>query len=251
MEDILIKEFDSKIVNLEKNNKNLFSFAKILAIFILLSLIVVVLSLFKTGFTSINLRSLKLKNFNQNEAKVIGEIICKFDVTHQNTQIFGEDFIKSSNFKVYIDELPVEYKKEYGFKDYGIHKIKIELYEDLKMDNMFKNIPNLISIEMNSKENCKILSMKSTFKHAKSLQTFNINGFDATELKLTRKFFYIANLNSFSFNLFDTKNLEDVSYMFSLSSIKEFSLNVLNVNNVRNMSHFLEECDLLVEFDDY
>ncbi len=71
MEDILIKEFDSKIVNLEKNNKNLFSFAKILAIFILLSLIVVVLSLFKTGFTSINLRSLKLKNSTKMKQKLL------------------------------------------------------------------------------------------------------------------------------------------------------------------------------------
>ena len=182
MEDILIKEFDSKKINLVKNNKNPFSFAKILGTFILLSLIVVVLSLFKTGFTSTNLRSLTLKNFNQNEVKVIGEIICKFDVTNQNTQIFSKDFIKSSNFKVYIDELPVEYKKEYEFKDYGIHKIKIELYEDLNMDNMFKNIPDLISIDMNSKENCKILSMRSTFEGAESLQIFNINGFDATEL---------------------------------------------------------------------
>ena len=49
MEDILIKEFDSKTVDLEKNNKKLFFFAKILGIFLLLSLIVVVLPLFKTG----------------------------------------------------------------------------------------------------------------------------------------------------------------------------------------------------------
>ena len=167
MEDILIKEFDSKTVDLEKNNKKLFFFAKILGIFLLLSLIVVVLSLFKTGFTSGNLRSLKLENLKQNEAKVIGEIICKFDVTNEITQIFSKDFIKSSNFKVYIDELPVEYKKEYEFTKLGIHNIKIELYEDLNMDSMFKGIEDLISIEMNSKENCKILSMKSTFEALK------------------------------------------------------------------------------------
>ena len=250
MEDILIKEFDSKTVNLEKNNKKLFSFTKILGIFVLLSLIVVVLSLFKTGFTSANLRSLKLKNFNQNEAKVIGEIICTFDVTNQKTQIFSNDFIKLSNFQVYLDELPVEYKNEYEFTDYGVHKIKIELYEDLNMDNMFKNIPDLISVEMNSEENCKILSMKSTFKGAVSFQSFNINGFDATELKSTSKCFYETNLNSFSFNSFDSKKLEDISYMFSLSAIEEFSLNGLNVNNVKNMSHLFEECESLVEFDD-
>ena len=108
MEDILIKEFDSKTVDLEKNNKKLFFFAKILGIFLLLSLIVVVLPLFKTGFTSGNLRMLKFENLKQNEEKVIGEIICKFDVTNEITQIFSKDFIKSSNFKVYIDELPVE-----------------------------------------------------------------------------------------------------------------------------------------------
>ena len=81
MEDIFNEEFDSKTVDLEENNKKLFFFVKLLRIFILLSLIVFVLSLFKTGFTSTNLRSLKLENFQQKGPKVIGEIICKFDVT--------------------------------------------------------------------------------------------------------------------------------------------------------------------------
>ena len=110
---------------------------------------------------------LKFENLKQNEEKVIGEIICKFDVTNEITQIFSKDFIKSSNFKVYIDELPVEYKKEYEFTKLGIHNIKIELYEDLNIDSMFKGVEDLISIEMNSKENCKILSMKSTFEALK------------------------------------------------------------------------------------
>ena len=244
MEDILIKELDS---NTEKKNKKLFSFAKIFGIFLLLSSIVVVLSIFKTGFTSVNLRNLKQKKFKLNEAKAIGEIICKFDVSSENTQIFSTDFIKSSKFDIYIDELPVKYAKEYKFTNLGIHNIKIVLYEDLNMDNMFKGISDLISVEMNSKENCKILSMKSTFENAESLQTFSINGFDATKLKSTSKCFYVTNLNTFSFNSFDSKNLEDISYMFALSAIEEFSLNGLNVNNVKNMSHLFEECESLVE----
>ena len=54
------------------------------------------------------MRSLKLKNFKQTDKKVIGEIICKFDIANKNTQIFSKDFNKSSNFNFYIDELPVE-----------------------------------------------------------------------------------------------------------------------------------------------
>ena len=250
MEDIFNKEFDSKTVYLKKNNKKKFLFVGVFGIFILLSLIVAILSLFKIGYTSSNLRILKLKNFKQNEAKVIGEIICKFDVTNKNTQIFSKDFNKSSNFNIYIDEMPINYTKEYDFTNFGIHNLKIELYEDLNMDNMFKDIKDLISIEMNSKENCKILSMKSTFESAENLEFFNITGFDATELKSTSKCFYETNLNSYYFNSFDSKNLEDISYMFSLSNIEEFSLNGLNVNNVKNMSHFLDECVSLVEFND-
>ena len=47
--------------------------------------------------------------------------------------------------------------------------------------------------------------MKSSFEGAYNLQAFNINGFDATELKSTSKCFYETNLNSLSFNSFDSK----------------------------------------------
>ena len=85
----------------------------------------------------------------ENIKEVIGEIYCIFNIEKINTivQILGNDF-KISDFSIYIDnEKMITIVKEYKFKEIGKHKIKIELYEDINMDYMFKNISYLTHIE--------------------------------------------------------------------------------------------------------
>ena len=82
------------------------------------------------------------------------------------------------------------YSKEYQFKEIGENNVKIILYSDLNMTNMFKGVIDLIDVEMNSDEKkCKITSMESAFEECKYLEKFNISGFNTEELKSMHKLF--------------------------------------------------------------
>ena len=188
---------------------------------------------------------------NSPSKEIIGEMHCYYDVKtiENNTILIGEEFEINSEFDMYLDNKYIKNLREYKMNYLGKQEIQFMLYEDLNMDYMFKDVPDLISIEMKSEKNCQILSMKSSFENSQSLYEFNITGFSADKIKSMNKLFYKSNLKSFSFNSFDTKNLEDISYMFANTHIINFSLNGLNINNVKNMSHLFENCLSLVSLN--
>ena len=181
---------------------------------------------------------------------MIGEINCIYDIktTTNNTILLGNNFAQM-DFDIYLDNKFIKYSKEYKINSKGEHKIQFKLYEDLNMDYMFKDVPDLISVEMKSENNGQILSMISTFENAESLYEFNITGFSGDKIKSMNKLFYRSNLNSFYFDSFDTKNLEDISYMLSDTDIIYFSINGLNTSNVKNISHLFENCQSLKSFN--
>ena len=183
----------------------------------------------------------------------IGEINSIYDIQNSDkkTQLLGKEFKFNIDYRldIYINGKKIKFSKEYKVNDIGETNIKFKLYYDLNMDYMFKDVSDLISIEMISENNCKILSMNSTFENAKALNQFYISGFSGEEIKSMNKLFYNTDLNYYSFNSFDSRNLEDISYMFSNTDINEFSLNGLMINNVKNMSHLFDNCLSLVSFN--
>ena len=188
------------------------------------------------------------------EKEVIGEINFIFDIkdTTQNVKIFGDEFKKESEFDLYINEEKINYNKEYKFKEIGQNKIRIDLYEDLNMDYMFKDVTNLTSVELKADKknnNCKILSMISTFENCRNLNNFSISKFDLGQVKSMRKLFYNTTLLTFSFSSLNINNLEDISYMFGESRIEKILLNNFNTNKVINMSHLFEGCHYLTSID--
>ena len=181
----------------------------------------------------------------------IGEINCVYEIltTSQNTLLLSNEYSKTSDFDIYIDNKRIRYSKEYKFDTTGNHKIQIKLYNNINMDYMFKDVNELLSVEMVSDQNCQILSMISTFENCFNLNDFNITGFGADNLKSMKKLFYKSSLTTFSFKSFNTINLEDISYMFSSTSIYDFSSNFINTNKVTNMSYLFKDCPSLSYFD--
>ena len=186
---------------------------------------------------------------NENK-ELIGEINCIYDIdsTSTNTLILGNEF-KQGNLDIYIDKNVIKFSKEYKFDSVGIHEIQIKLYEELNMDYMFKDVKNIISVEMISQKDCKITSMISTFENAKNFQNFTITGFNGDKLKSLKKVFYKSGLNEFHIPYDFTSNVEDMSYMFSSSLIEKFLFSSLNINKVKSISHMFEKCDSLIEID--
>ena len=200
-------------LNYEKNNKkeNKKSQSKMVILLDLLCIFIISLILLNFFFQRYNI---KIKNnMMLIQTSIIGEINCIYEIKSitSNTKLIGNEFEKKSLFDFYIDGKKVTYTKEYKFTSFGKHKVQMKLYETINMDFMFKNIKDLISVEMNSENNCQISSMISSFEGCAKLTSFNISGFNAEQVKSMNKMFYKSTLSEFYVSSFNLKNLEDIS----------------------------------------
>ena len=201
---------------INKNNKIISKQLLIIGGIIFISIVFLIIIVILFSISSKNDSEEKVK-------KVIGQIICLFNVQQHNqkVKILGEEFNKTSDFTLYIDEQKINQNlKEYIFNSSGAHKIKIDLHEDINMDYMFKDITNLINIEMFSKNKVKLLSMESTFEGCISLISVNISGFNTVNLYSMNKLFHNTSLENLILDI-NTNYLEDVSFMFGGSKIDQ------------------------------
>ena len=120
------------------------------------------------------------------------------------------------------------------------------------MDNMFQNIDSLISIDMKSEKNLKILSMESTFENCIELEYFNMIGFDTSNIISINKLFYKTNLKNFNLTSFllNMNNLKEMSFIFASSALEYLYFSGINtINRVTNMSHMFYKCENLKAID--
>ena len=91
-----------------------------------------------------------------------GEINCVFDIKNISISypLLGKEFNKK-NIDIIINDTKIELT-DYKFNKEGENKVKYILYgNEFSMDYMFKNIFNLIKVEMFSDKNMSISSMIS------------------------------------------------------------------------------------------
>ena len=101
---------------------------------IILSIIIGISILIIIIMAAILIVKLTIKN-EEEQLEILGEIKCKYQIDTLNSiKLIGDDFIKLSNFDIYIDGTKIKYTKEYKFDNLGEHEIKFILYEDLYMD---------------------------------------------------------------------------------------------------------------------
>ena len=188
---------------------------------------------------------------NEDDNKVprtkIAEINCVYDVQiiTGNTVLLGANFKKNTDLDIFIGNNSIKYSKEYNFEKFGNNTVKYVIYENLDMNYMFQDVPNLISIEMVSDKNAKIISMISAFDNCENLEEITIRGFDTSEIKSMHKLFYKTSLVGLTGVNLNAKNVEDMSYMFSLSSFQELNLSFIESKKVMNISHMFEGCSSL------
>ena len=100
------------------------------------------------------------------ELKVMGEIICQYNIDRGNvkTEILSQDFEKPDSMNIVIDnKIIVGFVREFQFSESGDHKLRFVFYnQKVNLDNMFKDIKSLVSVEMNSTKSLEITSMQST-----------------------------------------------------------------------------------------
>ena len=122
----------------------------------------------------------------------MGTISCIYEIKDisKDTIILSNDFQKISKFEIFIDNKSIQYMKFYLFPQTGENEVKFELYEDISIDSMFKDVSALISVKMITKNNLKILSMESTFENCENLKSIDIQGFNTENIQSMKKTFY-------------------------------------------------------------
>ena len=118
--------------------------------------------------------------------------------------------------------------------------MKYIIYEDVGIDYRFKDIPNIISIEMISEKNCKIKSMISSFENSTNLKKIIIKGFDTSKVKSMKKLFYKTSISEIDLSEINTESIEDMSYMLGFTNIEKLNLSNFNSSNVENISYMFQ-----------
>ena len=160
----------------------------------------------------------------------VGEIICMFEIenSEKETQILSSEYnLQNKNFDVSVNNKIInDFSGSIKFNITGYQKVVFILYGDINMEKMFKEIESLISVEMATNSNTKIVAIESAFESCTNFNFFNMTGFDTSQLMSLRKLFYNTDIDSDTLNSFniDTKNIQDFSFLFSGSKLTYIDL---------------------------
>ena len=168
--------------------------------------------------------------------KALGIINCKYKIVDASspTPLLSKDFKKEKKIDILINNKKVDFSYDYKFSKIGNYNISFLFYDNLNMDNIFKDISSLIEIDMISNKNLKIISMKNSFENCINLLSFDISGFNINEVKSIHKLFYKTKyLENINLDIFEKNNIEDITNIKNTneeSFINEKELNNINLN---------------------
>ena len=184
---------------------------------------------------------------NKKKQSKLGSITCIYSVNSlsEMTQIISDEYKKNSKFDIVVEDKIIPYNKQYKFLKEGENIVKYELYEDIPVAKMFKNISALISVELNTDNNLKILSIESAFENCENLVHFGMKGFNTDKIQSLSKIFYGCKQLDYNLEGFNALNIKDISYILAETSISTFDFSKINTDNVVNMSHMFYKCDSL------
>ena len=114
------------------------------------------------------------------EGDILGKIECihKIERINDYVLILGDKFEQNSIFDIQIEGKSVRFIKNYKFESIGEKNFIFVLYENINMENMFKDLPTLKTVKMSSDKNVKILSVVEAFENCTNLEKFEINVFN-------------------------------------------------------------------------
>ena len=117
--------------------------------------------------------------------EIIGEIKCKYyiDKINVETEILSDKYKNISEIDIAIDDKRIEFTKKFKFIKEGIHNISFYINSNETMEYMFNGITSLISVELFSRKNVTIESMKGSFQDCYNLTKFKNDGFNTSKVE--------------------------------------------------------------------
>lgn len=181
------------------------------------------------------------------------EISCIYKITDNDRingeediykiQLLNDNFEKDGSISIYINEKQIEFNTWYKFNKIDNYNIKYLINKEyIYMKNMFKDVTNLVSIEISSNYGKFNSSLSSAFLGCKNLKSFrsNINGME--NMNISYMFSNCISLSSVIFENFATI-VEDSNHMFdNCISLTSLELNSIITTNDRSMSHMFSNC---------
>ena len=115
---------------------------------------------------------------------------------------------------------------------------KVYLNED--SNRMFRDLSNLISLDVSSFDTSKVTNMEAMFAGMPSLTTLNLSNFDTSKVtRMNSMFEGASRLTTLNLSNFDTSKVTDMEamfgYMYGLTSLNISSFDTSQVTNMRDM----------------
>ena len=115
---------------------------------------------------------------------------------------------------------------------------KVYLNED--SNRMFRDLSNLISLDVSSFDTSKVTNMEAMFAGMPSLTSLNLSNFDTSKVtRMNSMFEGASRLTTLNLSNFNTSQVTDMEamfgYMYGLTSLNISSFNTSQVTNMRDM----------------
>ena len=115
---------------------------------------------------------------------------------------------------------------------------KVYLNED--SSRMFRDLSNLISLDVSNFDTSKVTNMEAMFAGMPSLTTLNLSNFDTSKVtRMNSMFEGVSRLTTLNLSNFDTSKVTNMEamfgYMYGLTSLNISNFNTSQVTNMRDM----------------
>ena len=125
---------------------------------------------------------------------------------------------------------------------------KVYLNED--SNRMFRDLSNLISLDVPSFDTSKVINMEAMFAGMPSLTSLNLSNFDTSQATDMNSMFAGMSLTSLNLSNFDTSNVTDMGSMFyNMRNLTSLSLTNFDTSKVTDMSDMFSNMFNLTTLD--
>ena len=119
--------------------------------------IIIVLSIMIISVLVLGIVVMEISESNFEDNKI--EILCEYDISEKGEEIYilSEKVKIKSDISIYVENELVSYDVKYTFNKEGKYNVKYVFNEILKMENMFENVNNLISVNISHKKKVNLV----------------------------------------------------------------------------------------------
>ena len=119
--------------------------------------IIIVLSIMIISVLVLGIVIMEISESNFDDNKI--EILCEYDIPEKGGEIYilSEKVKIKSDISIYVENQLVSYDVKYTFNKGRKYNVKYVFNKVLKMENMFENVNNLISVNISHKKKVNLV----------------------------------------------------------------------------------------------